>query len=74
MSASLWPIFLRDRLPAIPIPIPDPHPQPLIDLQEALHQTYDEGAFARTIYRRQPEPPLEAADVAWARHHAPRLF
>jgi len=73
-QVSVWPVGIRDRLPAIPVPLPDPHPHPRIDFQEVLHQAYDEGGFARTAYRNLPDPPLDPADVAWARHHAPRMF
>lgn len=70
-SMGLWPVALRDPLPAIPIPLRRGDPEPLIDLKPVLDRTYDEGGFARRIYRTPPEPPLSAADAEWARAFVP---
>ncbi|MCI0446412.1 DUF4058 family protein, partial [bacterium] len=57
-KAGLWPIGLRDALPAIPIPLRTPDPDISLDLQEVLHRVYDESGYAKYIYAGQPVPPL----------------
>jgi hypothetical protein len=65
--AGVWPLGLRDPLPAVPIPMRPPDPDVAIDLQAALHRVYDDAGYATQIYTHAPEPPLAAADEAWAR-------
>lgn len=65
-KVNYWPILLRDRLPRIPVPIRPPTPIVWIDLQEILHTVYDRAFYKDSIYEGQPEPPLSAADRAWA--------
>ena len=64
--AGIWPIGLRDPLPAIPIPLDPPDPDVKIDLQDLLNRTYDAGGYARFLYDGDPEPPLRPEDAAWA--------
>ncbi len=68
---GLWPVKLRDPLPAIPIPLRRGEPEPLIELKPVLERTYDEAGYARRIYRTLPEPPLAAADTDWAKGFLP---
>jgi Protein of unknown function (DUF4058) len=68
----VWPIRLRNPLPAIPIPLTAGTPEPLVDLQAALHATYDEGGYGVYIYRGEPDPPLTAEDATWATGFIPR--
>jgi hypothetical protein len=71
-TADFWPIRLRDRLPIIPIPIKLGDADRQVDLQEVLHQTYDEGGYWKDIYEGTPEPPLTAEDAEWALPFVPR--
>jgi hypothetical protein len=64
---GLWPIQLRDPLPAIPIPLRPGDAEPLVALKSVLNQVYDTGGFAYDAYGGSPEPPLSAADAEWAR-------
>lgn len=70
--AAFWPIRLRDRLPAIPIPLRAPGEACRVDLQEALHRTYDGPGYEHFIYAGTPEPPLSAADAEWTAGFVPR--
>lgn len=63
---GVWPIGLRERLPTIPVPLAGDDPPVALDLQAALHQTYDLGGYADDVYGSPPDPPLSAADQAWA--------
>jgi hypothetical protein len=66
-QAGFWPIGLRDRLPAVPIPVHPEDPPAWLDLKAALDKVYDEGGLAYLLYDGEPEPPMDAADAAWAR-------
>lgn len=68
---GVWPVKLREPLPAIPIPLRRGEPEPLIGLKPVLDRTYDEAGYARRIYRATPEPPLSAADSEWAKGFVP---
>jgi hypothetical protein len=65
-SVGLWPLSLRDRLPEIPIPLRAPSPDARVDLQELLHQVYEEGGYATYVYEGSPVPPLDPQDSTWA--------
>lgn len=63
---GLWPVSLRDPLPAIPVPLHRGDPEPLVSLKQVLDRTYDDAGYARRIYQTPPEPPLAGADTDWA--------
>lgn len=65
-NVGLWPIALRDKFPTIPIPLIAPE-RATLDLQAALHQVYDAAGYEGYIYASEPIPPLQGADVEWAR-------
>lgn len=67
-SAGVWPISIREPLPAIPVPLLSGDAPVDLHLQECLNRAYDEGRYFREIDYSQPsEPPLNEADAAWAR-------
>ncbi len=66
-AAGLWPLGLRDALPRIPIPLRSPEADVELDLQRAVHHTYDAAQYERYIYAHSPQPPLSPADAEWAR-------
>lgn len=68
---GLWPFNLRDVLPTIPIPLRPGEPEPMLELKPVLDRAYDDGGFARRIYRTPPEPPLSPADAEWAKGFLP---
>jgi hypothetical protein len=70
-QVDLWPLDLRDRLPVIPIPLKRPDPDARLDLQEALDRVYDSARYATYLYDTEPEPPLTAEDLTWARQYLP---
>jgi len=72
-KAGFWPIRLRDRLPEIPIPLRGGDADARLDLQEVLHRIYDAAGYAYYIYTGPPEPPLSAADTAWAAPFLPAV-
>jgi hypothetical protein len=63
---GFWPIGLRERLPMIPVPLSVADPPVDLDLQQLVRQAYDSADYGKTIYSEMPEPPLSAADTAWA--------
>jgi hypothetical protein len=70
--AGLWPLFLTDRLPTIPIPLRLPDEIARLDLQEVLDHVYDASGYEDYIYEGAPEPPLAPDDAAWAAQFVPR--
>jgi hypothetical protein len=67
-TSQIWPLRLRERLPSVRVPLANDDLDVLLPLQPALERMYDEGAFVRLIdYTREPEPPLNPEDAAWAR-------
>ncbi len=64
---GFWPIGLRDPLPVLPIPLDGDVPPARLDLKAVLDQTYDAARYGNYIYQETPEPPLSAADEAWAK-------
>jgi hypothetical protein len=68
---DMWPIGLREPLPAIPIPRSPPDTDVLLPLQEVLHGAYDDADYGRYVYKEQPEPRLNEEDAAWARQFLP---
>ncbi len=65
--ADVWPVSVRQRLPAVPIPLLPGDPDVSLDLQAALTSVYDDWAYDLELDYRLPAPvPLAAADAAWA--------
>jgi hypothetical protein len=67
MDYTLYPVYLREPLPCIPIPLAGPDPDVLLDLQIAVNRVYREGPYLRAIdYSGPSEPPLNETEVTWA--------
>jgi hypothetical protein len=63
---DLYPRRLVERLPRIAIPLADPDPDVVLDIQEVLTRTYEDGSYADQIdYRSRFRPPLSAAEQRW---------
>ena len=62
-----WPLSLRDRLPLLPVPLGADEPHVPLDLQQAVDRVYATGQYGATLdYAATLDPPLSAADAAWA--------
>ncbi len=66
-SADVWRFGIRDAMPLLPIPLRATDPEVVISLREALDRAYDGAGYAPRLYRSDPEPPLNADDLAWAK-------
>jgi hypothetical protein len=66
-ETDVWPVRLRDPLPAIPIPLRPGDAEPIVQLQTVLDRAYDGAGYERFIYTCDPEPKLAPADGAWAK-------
>lgn len=66
-EAEYYPVPLRSRLPRIRVPLRESDADARLDLGAALDAAYEQGSYDLTDYERPPEPPLNPADVAWAR-------
>ena len=62
-TVEVWPIWLKDKLPVLPLPLLEPDPDAPLDLQAAAASVYDRGAYAAQIdYRKAPPPPAPSDD------------
>lgn len=61
------PLPLRQRLPAIRIPLRPEDRDVVLDLQALIDQAYRQGRYHLIDYDLPLDPPLSAADDAWAR-------
>jgi hypothetical protein len=64
-EAAIYPIPLRERLPAIQIPLRPSDPDVVLDLQPLVDQVYANGPYSRVDYTRDPEPPFGPVDARW---------
>lgn len=66
-QAEIYPINLRQRLPAIRIPLRPSDADVVLDLQKLIEMSYVNGSYGDDIdYRSEPVPPLNSDDQAWA--------
>jgi hypothetical protein len=66
-TGQIYPIKLCQRLPTISVPLRRTDEPLSLDLQWVHDAAYDRGECALDIkYHLEPEPPLSAADAAWA--------
>jgi hypothetical protein len=64
---DLYPRTLHQRLPRVRVPLSGPDAPATLDIQEALEEAYDRGAYDDQInYAKPCKPPLRPADQAWA--------
>jgi hypothetical protein len=64
---DVYPISLRERLPAVAVPQRPGPPPVAVDLQPPIDLIYRLGGYGRRIdYSLPPDPPLSADDAAWA--------
>ncbi len=63
---ELWPFNLRDPLPLIPVPLRPERTDATLDVGQLLRDQFDAAGYEDYVYRTSPQPPLAAAEVAWA--------
>lgn len=66
-KADLYAFGVREPIPPFPVPLQPGDREPQVDLQALLRELYDRAGYDLAIeYRREPVPPLDADDAAWA--------
>jgi hypothetical protein len=63
---EVYPIRLRERLPALRIPLRPIDADVVLDLQPWIDQCHERGRYHLLNYRLELHPPLAPADAAWA--------
>lgn len=63
---EIYPLPLRERLPAIRIPLRDEDPDATLDLQALVDRAYVEGRYDDLDYSAACDPPLTEDDARWA--------
>ena len=70
---EVWPVSVRQPLPAVPVPLLPGDPDATLDLQQVISTVYDAWAYDLELdYTRPPPVPLSSADAAWAADLLPR--
>jgi hypothetical protein len=62
---EVYPIRLRERLPAIGVPLRSSDRDIVLDLQRLIDQCHERGRYHLLNYRLALEPPLAPEDAAW---------
>lgn len=65
-KGELFPITLRQRLPALPIPLRASDPDVPLDLQTLIERVYVDGRYDTIDYGAPCVPPLDGEDAGWA--------
>jgi hypothetical protein len=63
---EVYPIRLRERLPAIRVPLRPTDADVVLDLQPLIDQCHERGRYHLLNYRLALNPPLPSEDAAWA--------
>jgi hypothetical protein len=65
--ADVYLFGVRDVIPEIPIPLRPHETEPVLPLNQILHDLYDQSGYDLVIdYQQPPDPPLSDEDAAWA--------
>ena len=65
-KAEIYPLPLRERLPAFRIPLRQADRDITLNLQALIDQSYTNGRYNSIDYQVVADPPLEGADAEWA--------
>ena len=66
-AMEVYPVSLRERLPAFRVPLRETDTDAHLDLQGLIEQCYRNGGYDDDLdYRVDPEPPLDSANATWA--------
>ncbi|HYN88952.1 MAG TPA: DUF4058 family protein [Ardenticatenaceae bacterium] len=64
---EVWPIYLNQPLPSVPVPLRPPDADAILDLQQILTAVYDLLGLDLAIdYRQPPEIPVRGEAEQWA--------
>lgn len=67
-QSRVYGFTVRDPLPRVELPLLAGDPPVALDLPLAFARAYDSGPYAKVVdYAGEPDPPLSADDMAWAR-------
>ncbi|NES83466.1 MAG: DUF4058 family protein [Moorea sp. SIO2B7] len=67
-QADLYAFNLPQAIPSFPLPLQPEDTEPTVNLQQLLHQLYDQGSYDLAIdYSQDPPPPLSTADASWVK-------
>lgn len=65
--AAIYLFGIRETIPTFPIPLRRGEDEPLLPMNQILHELYDLGGYDLAIdYHQAPEPPLAEEDERWA--------
>lgn len=65
-KADIYLFGIRDKIPDIPIPLRQGETEPILPLNQMLHELYDLGSYDLVInYQKTPQPPLPESDAKW---------
>jgi hypothetical protein len=67
---ELWPLGVRDPLPLIPVPLRLGKRDATVALGQLFYEQFNAAGYENYVYRTGPQPPLAAADAAWAQELA----
>jgi len=65
-KGELFPITLRQRLPAVRIPLRPTDKDAVLDIQPLVDRVYLTGRYDTIDYHKPCNPPIDEADAAWA--------
>jgi hypothetical protein len=65
VEREVYPIRLRDRLPAIRVPLRPADADVIVDLQPLINQCHERGRYHLLNYRRDLDPPLPPEEAGW---------
>jgi Protein of unknown function (DUF4058) len=65
-AVELYRVPFREKLPAVKIPLRPADNDVPLELQPLVNEAYRNGTYEDTDYGRDPVPPLEPDDAAWA--------
>jgi hypothetical protein len=63
---EIYPIQLRERLPAIRVPLRPSDSDVVLDLQPLIDQAFERGRYWLMDHQRELQPPLTKSDAEWA--------
>ena len=62
---EIYPIALRDRLPALRVPLRASDHDIALELQPLVDQAFERGRYWKLDYHSNLQPPLSSQDAAW---------
>jgi hypothetical protein len=66
-QAQVYLFSVRQPIPDFPIPLRSGEEEPILLLNQLLHDLYDKSSYDLIVdYRQPPVPPLSSEDAQWA--------